>query len=74
MIENKHQLAVTRKQAQRFKEAIAGKKAAERPEDVAPVIWRAMIDGMESMLETLTREIAEFEAKPRVGQSSRSRA
>jgi hypothetical protein len=64
MIENDHQLAVTMKQAKRFEEAIAAKKAEERPDDVAPVIWKAMIDGMASMLDTLTREIAEYAAKP----------
>jgi hypothetical protein len=74
MIDNDHQLAVTRMQAKRFQEAIAAKKTAERPEDVAPGIWKAMIDGMESILETLTREIAEYEAKPKSVQSSRSRA
>ncbi|MCS4089150.1 hypothetical protein [Rhizobium sp. BK176] len=74
MIGNDHQLWVNRTQAKRFQEAIAAKKAAERPEDVAPVIWKAMTDGMESMLETLTREIAEYEAKLGEGQSSKSRA
>lgn len=65
MIENDHQLTVTRRQAKRFEEAIAAKKKGQRPDDIAPVIWKAEIDGMESMLETLTREIAEYEAKPK---------
>lgn len=60
MIENDHQLEITRREAGRFEEAIARQKAATRPDDVDPVIWKAQIEGMESMLETLKREIAEY--------------
>jgi hypothetical protein len=60
MIESDHQLKITRREAGRFEEAIAKQKAAVRPEGVAPVIWKAQIEGMESMLSTLRREISEY--------------
>lgn len=60
MIENDHQLEITRREAGRFEEAIARQKAAARPDDVDPIIWKAQIEGMESMLSTLRREIREY--------------
>ncbi|MCV9964790.1 hypothetical protein OIU34_23135 [Pararhizobium sp. BT-229] len=62
MIENDHQLAITKREANRFEEAISAHRTKTCPDDVDPVIWKASLEGMESLLETLRREIQEYEA------------
>lgn len=62
MIENDHQLAITKREAGRFEDAIAARRTLACPDDIDPVIWKAGLEGMESMLETLRREIREYEA------------
>jgi len=60
MIKNERQFKVTQTQALRFKEAISSARTKGIPEDTDPVIWKAYIEGMESQLATLKREIEEY--------------
>ncbi|MCX5493486.1 XRE family transcriptional regulator [Kaistia dalseonensis] len=60
MIKNERQLGITQKQARRFEEAIADARHRDAPENTHPIMWKAYIDGMESQLSTLQREIDEY--------------
>lgn len=60
MIKNERQFGITQKQARHFEQAIAEAKRKAVPDDTDPVIWKAYIEGMESQLSTLEREIAEY--------------
>lgn len=60
MIKNERQLKITQKQARHFEQAIAQTKGKAVPDDTDPVIWKAYIEGMESQLSTMEREIAEY--------------
>ena len=61
MIKNDHQFGITKTQARRFEEALFSARAKEVPEGTDPLIWRAYIDGMESQLSTLRRQMDEYE-------------
>jgi transcriptional regulator with XRE-family HTH domain/Zn-dependent peptidase ImmA (M78 family) len=60
MIKNERQFGVTQSQARSFEEVLAAARAKDVPEDTDPVIWKAYIDGMESQLGTLKRELEEY--------------
>lgn len=60
MIKNDHQFGVTKTQARRFEEALATARAKEVPEGTDPVIWNAYIDGLDSQLSTLHRQLQEY--------------
>jgi FixJ family two-component response regulator len=63
MIENEHQYRVTKREIQRFEEAIAaheGEAAADTR--TAPVLLAAVGDGLRSQLDSLRREVDEYEA------------
>jgi hypothetical protein len=55
-------MRVTLDRIGRFEEAISAARVKSPEADVDPVIWKAQIDGMESMLESLRREYADMEA------------
>lgn len=60
MIKNERQFKVTQTQARSFEAALAAARAKDVPEDTDPVIWKAYIDGMDSQLGTLKRELEEY--------------
>lgn len=60
MIKNERQFRVTQTQASRFEAALAAARTKDVPDDTDPVIWKAYIDGMDSQLGTLKRELEEY--------------
>ncbi|WP_299808960.1 XRE family transcriptional regulator [uncultured Roseibium sp.] len=60
MIKNERQFGVTQNQARNFEAAIAEAKGKKVPQDTDPLLWKAYIEGMESQLTTMQREIAEY--------------
>jgi len=59
MITNERQYAITKAQAERFKETLA--KPDEQGKKVHPKVQKAMREGLQSQLQDLEAEIAEFE-------------
>ena len=59
MITNERQYAITKAQAERFKESLA--KAAAPDKKLHPKVRKAMQEGLQSQLQDLEDEIAEFE-------------
>nr|WP_314542748.1 XRE family transcriptional regulator [uncultured Massilia sp.] len=62
MIKNQRQYNVTRNNALLFKEALVHARLETPPADIDPVIHAAKIAGMESMLQTLEEDMAEYDA------------
>jgi Zn-dependent peptidase ImmA (M78 family)/transcriptional regulator with XRE-family HTH domain len=60
MIKNERQFAVTQNQLRSFETALASARTKNVPEDTDPVIWKAYIEGMDSQLGTLKRELEEY--------------
>lgn len=61
MITNERQRRITAAQIKRFEDAIARAQAAGAPDDVDPLVYQAMIAGMESQLGDLRTELREYE-------------
>ncbi|SFW99805.1 protein of unknown function [Paracoccus pantotrophus] len=61
MIKNERQYKVTKSSIENFHKAIAAARERDVPEGTQPVMWQAYIDGMLSQLETLEREVREYE-------------
>ena len=59
MITNERQYAITKAQAERFKESLA--KADAPDQELHPKVRKAMQEGLRSQLQDLENEIAEFE-------------
>lgn len=70
MIENFRQYDITKDQVRLFELAIIEAKNRPVPTNTDPIIHQAMIDGMESQLDDLKKQLKEFEKsypiKPRV--------
>ena len=62
MIKNKLQFGVSQTQASRFETALIAARAKDVPAGTHPRMWQAYLDGMESQLVTLRREIADYQA------------
>jgi DNA-binding Xre family transcriptional regulator len=62
MIKNKLQFGVSQTQAGRFETALIAARAKDVPAGTHPRMWQAYLDGMESQLVTLRREIADYQA------------
>jgi transcriptional regulator with XRE-family HTH domain len=62
MIKNQRQYNVTKKNASLFEEALARVSSEPAPAEIDPVIHAAKISGIESMLQTLKDEMAEYDA------------
>jgi len=62
MIENERQYQFTQKRIQEFEASLKSLRATPRPENVPEKIHRAMIESVESQLEALRVEVAEYEA------------
>lgn len=61
MIKNERQYRITRSQAAKFESAIAAAgKSTSR--GIHPVLRKAQVDGMNSQLDDLKRELSEYEA------------
>lgn len=60
MIANERQYRITRAAAERFEQAL--NKDGEQPSDLDPRLQQAMWDGIESQLEELREQLAEYEA------------
>lgn len=60
MIENERQLAVTRTQLSRMEQALKN-NLEKQPKNVHPRLYRAMLDGLESIIQELQQEIADYE-------------
>ena len=60
MITNERQYRITKAEAKRFEEALAGAEKASAP--VHPRIQQAMREGLESQLQELREQLAEYEA------------
>src|SRR6266508_885505 len=58
MISNERQYRITKNQAERFEQALAQLEQSDRPERMR----RIMRDGMESQLQELREELAEYDA------------
>ncbi len=69
MIANERQYAITKAQAERFKESLAKAGAPDRK--FHPKARKAMHEGLQSQLQDLENEIAEYE-KLRDGKSRAS--
>lgn len=67
MITNQNQYAITKAQAERFKEALA--RPNELQESLHPKVRKAMREGLQSQLRDLETEITEFE-KLRLGNAT----
>ena len=65
MIKNQRQYSHSKKQAEQFCEALQHAKSQPRADDVHPRMHQVYIEGLESQLQTLQREISEFEALAR---------
>jgi transcriptional regulator with XRE-family HTH domain len=61
MIKTNKQLKVTLQHIEGFGQAIAGARAAPPQAGIAPEMHRARIAGMESMVESLRREVREYQ-------------
>jgi ribosome-binding protein aMBF1 (putative translation factor) len=63
MIKNERQYRITKAQAQRFEEAIATlANNAEGQRQESPLLFEAQVSAIESQLEDLREELAEYEA------------
>ena len=62
MIKNKLQFGVSQTQAGRFEAALIAARGKDVPAGTHPRMWQAYLDGMESQLSTLRREIADYQA------------
>ena len=60
MIANERQYRITKAAAERFEEALA--QGRDQPSDLDPRLQRAMREGIESQLDELREQIAEYEA------------
>lgn len=60
MIANERQYRITRAEAERFEEALA--QSDESISDLDPRLHRAMREGLESQLQELREQLAEYEA------------
>lgn len=58
MITNERQYRITKREAERFEQALAQLEQSDRPK----ALRRIMRDGMESQLQELREELAEYEA------------
>lgn len=67
-IANAKQAKITCNAIERFERAIADAKTRTCPDDIDPLIWKGYQDGMESQLETLMRELREFDARNGAGE------
>jgi len=61
MIKNEKQYRITKAQARRFEEALAGLARQERPANIAPRLWQAQRDAAESQLRELREQIDDYE-------------
>jgi len=62
MIKNKEQYELTKKQAEKFKQAISNFSTHQRKKKkVDPKLIKAELAGLESMYETLLNEMQEYE-------------
>lgn len=66
-IANVKQAKITRNEIDRFQLALADAKKRPAPEGTDPIMWKGYQDGMESQLETLMRELREFNARNGAG-------
>lgn len=62
MIENERQYLITKKRIEHFEKSLANLRTTPRPVKVHPRLHRAMIESVESQLEDLRQELAEYEA------------
>ena len=61
MISNERQYRITKAQAEKFRNAIADLDKAEPQEGVHPRLMQAQRDAMQSQLDEMLEEIAEYE-------------
>lgn len=59
-IRNEQQLDVTRRQIAHMEAALRDIRQRTVPDDTDPVLWKAYADGIESNIETMQKEIAEY--------------
>ena len=67
MITNERQYKITRTEAEKFRKAIAGMANADAREGVHPRLLQAEREAMESQLEDLRTELADYEQRLRGG-------
>jgi len=67
MIENERQYGITLDRIGMFRKSIGEFRTRKVPEDTDPVLWRAQLTGMESMLATLESEVSDY--RMRMGKS-----
>lgn len=54
-------IRITSERIASFERSLAAARSRECSEDVHPLLWKAHLEGMESMLSTLRRELSELE-------------
>lgn len=63
MIEDDKQLGITLGWIGEFERNLEQAKRVTPPDGVDPVIWDAHVAGMQSQLETMRRQVAEYRAR-----------
>ncbi|MGH3114464.1 MAG: hypothetical protein ACRDOP_13470, partial [Gaiellaceae bacterium] len=62
MITNERQYRITKSEARKFEQAIAGARGREPSSDVDPRMHQAMIESLESELAVLREQLERYEA------------
>lgn len=63
MIKTLHQYNVTLTWLHKFRQVLREAKETGRPDDIHPLLYKAQIDGLESMIGTLESELTAFYAQ-----------
>lgn len=74
MIENDHQLKITRDRRRKFARARSEHARSVRPHNVHPILWEAEYQALAGIITELDEEIAEYERKNSRSNDDRTRA